>query len=156
MNKCAVTLAWGFCWSSYESPSVRLLTAALEALYAALPLGTRQIRHIRWQKHVRWVGNALFGAGINDHGRVLLVDHTLHQDQLLHIQNAKDTLTGAKTCCTLSTLELLSFDHVESDETNPKTLTLKTLCQLSKPSHEVPLSPTPALFINTPTSPQAS
>ena len=37
-NKCAVTFWFGKLRSSCARPSVRLFTAALEALYAALPL----------------------------------------------------------------------------------------------------------------------
>lgn len=43
MKRCAVRLQCGRSRSSHARPSVRLLTAALEALYAALPLlGTCQ------------------------------------------------------------------------------------------------------------------
>lgn len=44
MRRCAVTSQFGRSRSSCANPSVKLFTAAFEALYAALPLGQRSER----------------------------------------------------------------------------------------------------------------
>ena len=84
MKRWAVTLLCGRSRSSYARPSVRLLTAALDALYAAFPLGVSMMKincrcgsRTEGRGNVRGIGDTLLGSRVDDHRLVLLVEHGL-------------------------------------------------------------------------------
>lgn len=86
----------------------------------------------------RRVGYALLRTGVDDDGRVLLVDQGRNESLL----DVEDTWLA---------YQYKDLVGLLGSRTHPKRLTLKTSCQASIPDQDVPVAPMPALFIKTAT-----